>query len=402
MVKWLALFLLSLCINSQAFAETNVLLLQQDRVAKASAQAIRFTVTVSSTAVWERQQIIVNVEVTTPDLFSSLLQESFRIKGLDSYPIMPSTDRIELNGSRQARLQAGWIMYPIADGQYEIKLPDIQYELNGVIQHSIPIPVFSIKVKALPAYIPPTLPVGRIAIEQSFSSGRLINTHTLTYWTLKLKGDGLPAHWLPAVLRQIKSNDDIRYSPVTSERINTAAAGGMQSQVTHTIPLKALENGKLDLPALRVQYFDPADGRLKTLAIEKHSIYALSYIWRAVLLLVLGGLLYKALKQLKEYGHRKWLKRKRIKEALHQIGQAKTAYEIRTALNQLALAENWPDNLSISAWYCLWNSKYRHQKDLDSLLDSLSMACYSSQHIEPDPDFQNRFIFHITKARNRG
>jgi len=399
MVKWFYLILLSLWINSLTYAETTIQLLQQEYAVKASAQTIRINVTLSSNSVWEREQIIVNVSATTPDLFSSLQQEPFRIKGLDIYPVKPTTERINLAGGKQEKLQAGWILYPITDGQYQIKLPDIQYELNGVIRHTIPIPTFTINVKALPAYIPPTLPVGKIAIEQSFSSEHLVNTNTLTYWKLTLKGEGLPAQWLPAVLRQIQSNENIHYSPVTSERSNTATAKGMQSQVIHTIPLKALVNGKLKLPDLHVQSFDPADGRLKTLAIEKNSIYALSYIWRTVLILVLGGLVYKGFKQINTYLHRKRLERKRRKEALQNIGQAKSAYEIRSELNQLALAENWPGNLSIGAWYSLWNSKYRHQKDLDSLLGSLSTGCYSKQHIKPGTGYQDRFISCITKAR---
>ncbi|HED17712.1 MAG TPA: hypothetical protein ENI64_12980, partial [Gammaproteobacteria bacterium] len=332
------------------------------------------------------------------DLFASLEQEPFKIKGLDIYPIKPTTERISTAASKQAKLQAGWIMYPIADGSYEIKLPDIQYELNGVIRYSIPIPAFSVSVQALPAYVPPTLPVGKLTIEQRYAD-RLINTNTLGYWKLTLKGDGIPAQWLPAVLRQIKSNDDIRYSPVTSERSNTAGVNGMQSQVLHTVPLKALSNGTLDLPALRVQYFDPADGRLKTLAIEKqNNIYALSYFWRIIVLLILGGLLYKSLKWLKEFGHKKWLKRKLLMQAMHQIGQARTVCEIRPALNLIALAENWPDNLSISAWYCLWNSKYRAQEDLDSLVANLSLACYSNRDMKIDPEYRNHFLLCITKA----
>jgi len=386
-------------MNSLAYADGNVLLVQQDRLASALKQAINVTVTVSSTSVWEREQIIIKVDITTPDLFAGLQLESFRIKGLDSYPISPTTSRIQINGKKYARLQAGWVMYPIADGSYEIRLPDIQYELNGVIRDTIPIPVFSVKAKALPAYIPPTLPVGTIAIESHFPD-KLINTNTLAYWKLSLKGNGLPAQWLPAVLRQLKNNDDIRYSPVTSERSNMVGVNGMQSQVTHTIPLKALTNGALNLPTLRVQYFDPADGRLKTLVIEKtHGIYALSYGWRAVILLVLGGLLYMIVKQLGEYGHRRWLKRKRINLAVDQISRSTTLHDIRSALNQLALAENWPDNLSISAWYCLWNSKYRHQPDLDNLLNNLSIACYSKQHIEPGPDYRNRLISCLTNTK---
>jgi len=397
MVKWSASVLL--CVNGLALAQTNVLLVQQDYTVKTSAQVFHLTVTISSTEVWEREQIIVNVSATTPDLFSSLQQESFRIKGLDIYPIKPTNARIEKDGNKQAELQAGWIIYPIADGQYKIKLPNVQYELNGVIRHSIPIPAFSISVNALPAYIPPTMPVGKITLKQSLSSAALVNTNTLTYWKLQLNGIGLPAHWLPAVLRQIKSNDEIRYSPITSERSNLTDPGGMHSQVIHTIPLKALANGKLELPALRVQYFDPDEGRLKALDIETNNIFALSYIWRIAILLVLGGLLYKTIKLLKTVIHRKWLKRKRIKQALAQICQANTAYAIRTALNHIALAESWPDNLSISAWYFRWNEKYKVQEDLDNLLASLSIACYSNRYIELDADFHSRFISCITKAR---
>lgn len=398
MVKWLVLLLLSL--HSVTHANTDVLLLQQDRAAIASSQAIRITATVSSLSAWEREQIIVKVEATTPDLYSSLQLESLKIKGLDIYPIASSTDRFEQNRKKQAQLSAGWIMYAIADGQYEIKLPDIQYELNGVIRHTIAIPAFTLDVKALPVYIPPTLPVGKISLEQSFSSNNiwsdnLVNTHTLAYWDLVLTGEGLPAHWLPAVLRQIQSNNDIRYSPVTSERHNKPAVQGMKSQVTHTIPLKALTNGKLDLPVLRVQYFDPADGRLKTIVMEKHSIFVLSSTWRILLVIVLAGLLYKAGTELKIYARRKWLKRKRINEAIQQIAQAKSAHEIRTALNKIALAENWPANLSISAWYHCWQSKYRHQDNLDGLLHRLSLACYSNKQITLDNTFRNDLIAHL-------
>jgi len=267
-----------------------------------------------------------------------------------------------------------------------------------VIRSTIPIPAFTVSVKSLPAYIPPTMPVGRIEIEHSLPDN-LINTNTLTYWKLTLKGDGLPAQWLPAVLRQIQSNDEIRYSPVTSERSNAAGVNGMLSTVTHTIPLKALTNGVLDLPDIHAQYFDPVDGRLKTLATKEHSLYALSYIWRAVLLLLLGSLLYKGTRQLIIVIQRKRLQRKRFKTALEQISQAETAYEIRTALNQIALAENWLVNLSLTAWYQMWKSKYGQNDELIEVLNKLSLSCYSNEKTEPVSSYQAQFISCMTNVR---
>ncbi len=382
--------LLVLCVHAYTSIAAEPSVLLQHIAATTSAQEIHFNVTVSSASVWEREQIIVNIEATTPDLYSSLQLESTRIKGLDIYPVEQTIDRFERDGTKLARIQAGWIIYAIADGQYRIQLPDIKYELNGVIRHTLSIPVFTVNIKALPAYIPPTLPVGKVTLKQGFSGGKLVNTHTLAYQELKLTGDGLPAHWLPAVLRQLQSNDDIHYSPVTSERKNNATTTGMRSQVTHTIPFKALSNGILHMPALRIQYFDPEDGRLKTLKLDEQDLYTLSYFWRFVILMVLTGLVYQIAKRLKSSINRLVIKRKHIKNAIQILQHAKNGQDIRLAMKEYSLAYGWSDNLSVTAWQYRWMKKFGYQPELDKLLDTLSKAHYGSTGIVLDSGFNKR------------
>ena len=173
---------------------------------------------ISSTQPWERQQVIIEVEVEAADSFSSLSSEDLKIPGFETYSIPPSTEKILRDGVEHLAMRTGWVLLPLSTGQFSIDVPPIKYQKSGRTERVYYFPKQTINVKALPPYIPPTMPVGKIHIETTLKSDKLLFPGILSFWNITLLGSGVSPNWIPPVLRQIKSNNDINVLPINTKR----------------------------------------------------------------------------------------------------------------------------------------------------------------------------------------
>lgn len=346
------------------------------RPGQARGQAIRLDSELSTTRPWQRQQVLLRITITTADAFASLHSEPPQLPGFETVLLPPHRQPVRVNGKPGARLAIGWALFPLQPGTQQLELPAILYRVGGVTQRRYYLPPLALQVRPLPPYLPPTIPVGRVRISSQVQPTRLIRPGHLGFWTINLEAPDLLPAWLPAVLRQLKDTDAIHYLPAKSRRRLTPAATGVNAEVSHVIPFKALRNGPLALPVLEVQVFDPERGRLLRIRHQPRPPWSLGLVWQGVLLVLGLAMLY----WLGRHGYRAWSnyrQRRRLRlKALARLQQAATPQEICAALRLFGQMLGWPVNLSVSAWQARWQAQFMAPPELPHWLAQLAAACY--------------------------
>lgn len=326
-------------------------------------------VQVSSHQVWQRQQLLVSMTISTPDKFASLQTDP---PGHDAAEIhvLPPTRVFNPDGGSTLRI--GWSIFPLQSGAQTLFLPAVDYRLGGKVMRKYYLPPISIEVKPLPVYLSPTMPVGRVSIESLLDPGVLMQPGNLGYWHIRLTGEQVAPGWMPPVLRQVKAADDIQFLPSSTERDIAYSDNGIEAHVTHSLPFKLTANGATELPALEIQYFDPDSARLITVRSIAQPLWAINLAWRALLLVlvsVLVGWLGRHLHRM----WRRWRQRRQCRRlALRQLAASHSAREICASLRLLGIALGWHGNLSMQAWRQHWQAKYRPDDELPALLAELS------------------------------
>lgn len=340
---------------------------------EAGGRAIEYRTHVSSNKVWQREQIVYRVEIISTDRFASLESDATRLKDFEVIALPP--ERRPLDDGR-VRLSIGWALFPLASGAHKVTPPEVRYRLSGVTQRVYFPPSLEIAVRALPPYIPPTMPVGRIVPRGVDADGGLSRPGYLDYRRVQLVSESVPPYWMPPVLRQLKSSDEIRVLDAESRREISVNDAGPRYTSTHVIPFKPLGNGITRLPQLRVQYFDSASGRLRIQRYTPPPVYALNLFWRIVIIVPLALLLLYLARGFTRFLISRRRRRVAFKQALFALQQARGATELRAALRRTGAAMGWQDNLSLSAWSENWKKYYQHGGQLDGLMQTLSAASY--------------------------
>jgi hypothetical protein len=153
---------------------------------------------------------------------------------------------------------------------------------------------------------------------------------------------------------------------------------GSNGRVQHTIAIKSLSSGKLPLPTLHFQYFDPDKGRLVALDHQPDRPYVISTILRWLIGSSLVGLLtwicIRIISLIRTHYHL----RQQRQLALSRIEHAKSITELRLSLKLIADAEGWPTNLSLRDLEIYWNQTFQTEPAFSTLRDQLSTACYEN------------------------
>ena len=329
----------------------------------------------STTAAYERQQIIAHITVTSPDSTSRLsIKDKTEIHGFESTPL---TFKRTKNKNGTYLLQIGWALSAIKSGTLKLEFPPIDYSVSGVSRKQYYLPVKRINIKPLPSYLPPTIPIGKVTIKSQSVTTNILRTNSLSYWNIIINGAVNNAHKLPPVLRQIKSNKQIKFLPVNSKRYSNATESTLLSTATHSIPFKSLKSGFLTLPEVKIQYFDPEDGKLKTITHHSNNIFVLSVIWRGVFGIAIILILFYITKiSFKKWQRYKYSRCKRA-QAIQKL-QDNNIKGIRESIILLAEAEYWPKNITIRQWAKLWGNKYQVNKNFEEFITMLSDYFYAA------------------------
>lgn len=343
--------------------------------------------------VWQGQQALVTVRIDSPARYARLDSPGATARAGIRLFTLPATRHARRNGG--SRLETGWALFPEAatpphttrnvppqdDGttRRTVALPPVRYLIDGVPRFTFYLPRLHLRIRPLPEYVPPGTPVGRLRIETLRSPGVLVREAHLQFWRLRLRGYGIPAGALPALDQHLSGGQSINLLDTTRTVRRLRKATGLISEVDYTLPFTTRRSGWLSLPRLSLRYFDPLDGRLKTLDSRAPGLLSLNLFWMAVLALALLGALGWTAWQIT----RAVLQRRRTRRARRLALQALDASQdipaLRAALQQLARAEAWPGNLSLMQWWQHWSRHYAPQAGLAHTLEQLSQACYSGR-----------------------
>lgn len=339
--------------------------------AENSSGPIKLEYQLSTTQPWQRQQVLLTIDVNTPDRFARLETVSVQHSDNEVRRIPASKETLDAS----TRMETGWVIFPMQSGQQTVSLPPVLYHLQGVVERRFYLPGIQLNIKPLPDYIPPLMPVGKVLVDTFIDSDGPLTTGETYNWNIRIYSPALLSHLLPPVLRQISSDNNINYLPAKTWRVENITTHGSHGEALYTIPFQPLSTGKLTLPDLRIQYFDPELGRV---AIAEHSplhIWSIAGYWQllfgvALLLfsIYLVKTIWKFYLQLREQ-HRLTGK------AIRHITDATTSLHLRQALPLISRAENWPENMSLNAWCECWNKHY--SPSADAIVQELSYACYA-------------------------
>jgi hypothetical protein len=151
------------------------------------------------------------------------------------------------------------------------------------------------------------------------------------------------------------------------------------STVNHSIPFKALESGFLKLPEIKLQYFDPISGKIKTVISPTKDVFVLSFLWRIVLIVFILLILIYALNiSYKKWQRFEFSKMKRA-HAIQTLAEDNNIKGVRESIRLLAEAEYWSKNITLSQWGVYWKNKYKVDKGFEILISTLSTYFYSSK-----------------------
>ncbi|MFW2440338.1 MAG: hypothetical protein ACN4GR_13310 [Arenicellales bacterium] len=339
----------------------------------------------SSTEVWQREQLLVSLTLSTAEEFATIKPGDMPIDGIEITVLPVKRVWTENENGGTSTITAGWSLLPLRSGISEIELPPIEYHLNGVVRRVFHLPKVKLKVRPLPSYLPPTIPVGKVAIHSSISSGglaskRLLYTDDLAYWNISIESKSLTPYWLPPILRQIQSSDNIQFFPATSHRSMQPDNKGVHGRVNHTVPFKPLVNGFINLPSIKVQYFDPATGKLETLVHPAESPFSAGLISRLLAALLLAVIILTLLRVLFRHLHSRIRYRRQHRQAIERIRQANTSQDIVAGIRLAGEAEGLPVNLSLTDWLAHWEKKYQSSPELDQTIKSLALLHYGSKN----------------------
>ncbi len=327
---------------------------------------------------YERQQMIFTVSITSqkPDARLSIKPEQI-IESFDNTPLLFKRSKTQ-NGLYL--LKIGWALSAFNSGQTTIKLPPIEYRVSGVLRKKFYLPSTTINVKPLPRYLPPTIPIGKISVQSDEFIEGAIYANSLSYWNITVRGQTNNIYNLPPILRQIKSNDDILFLPENSSYNIIKKERSVNSEKKYSIPIKPLHSGFLTLPQIKLQYFNPENGRIETVIYNAKPILVLSVFWRGVIIifivLLLGYLSFNIKKILSKLSFSK-LKRT---QALHILGKNNTVNDIREALHLISEAEDWNKNITTKQWAIYWKTRYQVDFNFDILISNISLLLYSSKN----------------------
>ncbi len=214
---------------------------------------------ISTLSPWQREAVLIRVQVHTDDYAAHIKLDTPEHKQFLSR-VLKTEHQILADGSHQ--FNTGWVLYPIDSGLLEMDLPPVRYQIAGSDRRQFFLPLQKLQVKALPNYLPPTLPVGKLNVSSQTSHDKEGNGK----WLLSIKTDALIPYGVPELDTQLAtiSEQDIANVVIKYTRQSNYSDYADLSLYSSPMPNWLLPFGK-DLK-LRLRFFDTESGRLSEIS----------------------------------------------------------------------------------------------------------------------------------------
>lgn len=326
---------------------------------------------------YAREQVILKITIESDNFNARLnMLDTEENSGFEVTPL--EFKRSKLNN--KYILQTGLSVTPLVPGQQKLKIPPIEYSVDGIPRKLFYLEPQKLTIRKLPAYLPPTIPTDHISVKTSVSENGIYSTGSLYYWTITITTNTANTYRLPPVLQQIRSSDTFHFLPAESNRRVIVTQDNITSEAKHIIPFKVLNSGLSRLPKLKFQYFDPGSGTIKNTVYIAPDIFALNTVWK--ILLILSLLMLIIVISTKVY--RVWVRYKLsagiTKKAKTLLQHAVSISELRDSIKLIAVAESWPVNSTITQWQKHWSEKYIINRDFEELISKISDTFYYNKN----------------------
>jgi len=353
---------------------------------------LNFSTSISSLSTWQRQQVIVTTSVITASKFAKITLDDFSYNGIESYALAAS--RTELNDGKY-RLTAGWVLYPFNNGIQNINLPSVDYRLKGKVQRKFIPQNVLLDVKALPPYIPPLMPVGKITVNKSISQNTSGSGSTHILDVSISSKHALPSS-LPSLPRDYIVDGDITTTKTTSTLTTPPANTGFSSSIQHRMPISFNASGSYQFPELVYKYFEPSSGKIVTIKNESINIIILSPLLKLVLTIALIIILVKILTTAIRYISAYLQRRNRRIIIINSVLDAQSPQELHRLLNEYAKTYRWKENMTLEKLQATWQANKKSSSH--EPLNELSRACYSAKWDRNNLPELNRKIYSLLKT----
>lgn len=336
----------------------------------------------SKNKVWQREQVIIKLEVVSKDKLARLDSDNFELEGFTVVPLLQESVEIK----DELHLRHSWQVFSQNSGEHTIALSNIKYRPNSGRAVVLKLPQKTLSVTALPIYIPPIMPVGKIAIEGDLKRGWNLLANRLYQWDISILTKQVAPETLPAISRLLRSSKEVQILPFKKIRktINHADAS---YEINYQIPFKALSIGRLDLPKIEIQFFNPELGKIEKAVLEQPIVLVVNYFLLMLLSVIFIAFIAMIALRIFFKFKQRLITKKKIKEALFLIKQAENYPQIRAALSRFSVAKGWQENATLESFYqnLIENSQQgcKANGQLKNLLDQLQKYQFSNdRHTE--------------------
>ncbi len=321
-----------------------------DAIDKKTGTPIHLVTQISNQQPWVRQQVLVNIQLKTNIARAKLRLNKAKIKNTFTQTLDINHELISSEQSTQHHYHTGWAVFPLISGKTYIKLPAVELIRDGVTTHRFYHAPFNLEVTALPLYIPATIPVGRIELRND-SSYQYFISEKLYEYKIRLTGHNMLVSHLPNLSNQMSSTPSLRIYPAATIRTQTNTYSGLTSTIEYSFPVKTLKQGATRLEKIRLSYFDPETGTLKTTYHSNLGLLSmnkwLSWLLAVVLIIILIYFFKLILTRTSQY----YTKLRTYVDAIKLIKNDCTPQQLRNAMALLSTAEGFSPNITFGAWF---------------------------------------------------
>jgi len=345
---------------------------------------------------WVREQNKIIVTIITADKNIILERNNIITQGIESYLIPQVTEVIRYKGTLEYKHTIGWNVFFLYGQKNILLLPEVEYHKDSVPVYKFHLGKKSFRVKKLPIYINPLIPVGSLGLQTHYLELPffLMQPKTTSILQYSLIGTGVPAKWLPSLAQKYNliSQTDIQYSHVKTSLSTKIKNNNVVGSKLVDIAFTPLSNGLIQFKKLNLQYFEPDTGVLKTLQYEDEKIFVLNWLLQLILLFMLLFITSWSIIKLAIISKRRVDSYIQLSKSKSALAKSSKPDEIRHALILFSISQNWPKNLTINQWLYKFRSKYIVSDNLTDALWMLNYALYAHTKLEDNKNEIVKFI----------
>ena len=243
---------------------------------------------------WQRELLTIKIELSSAEEFSYLKPEAvYNQHYITEHAILKTPS---INNKPPFVKTILIYIWPLEHGYQQMPLPAVDLMLSGRVLKHIKLLPLAIKVKSLPAYLPPGFPVGKLALDSQYRSESLlpfiISPGNLFNYSLNVSSKGLHRSLLPDYSNYLTSHNIQRLG--VSETFETFTADSYYSYNTSLrLPAVTTSSGLQRFDSFKIQSFDPASGKIVSADFNARWLISVPIILQLSLFLIVLSAIYK-------------------------------------------------------------------------------------------------------------